>query len=217
MRTDKDHAFALRKRGLSYNAINRKLGVPLGTLSDWFSVISWSQKIQKNLTQKAFLKVYPQLQAMNQARALKWEKWREEARQQARKEFASLIKNRLFIAGIVIYWGEGDRIPKNPIRVSNTDPRMLRIFVDFLKIICELPESKIKAHLILYPDLDETSCKEYWSSLIGVKKIFFNKTQVIQGRHKTKRSCYGICAVEVASRQFKEKMLVWINNFAQAV
>lgn len=217
MRHDKEKVFVLRKRGWSYNLIHKKLGVPRSTLSNWLSGVVWSQTIRKDLTQKAFLKVYPQLQAMNQARIAKWEEWREAARKEAKRDFISLSKNKLFVTGVVIYWGEGDRNPKNPVRVSNTDAQMLKIFVSFLKTICGLPGNKIKAHLTLYPDLNEAVCKKYWSSSIGVDISLFNKTQVIQGRHKTKRLEYGICAVEVASRQLKEKLLVWIKKMPEIV
>jgi hypothetical protein len=217
MRADRGKVFALRKRGWSYNLIHKKLGVPISTLSNWLSEISWSKTIRKDLTQKAFIKVYPQLQAMNQTRMLKWEKWREEARQEAKRDFGSLSQDQLFIAGVVIYWGEGDKNPKNPVRVSNTDPHMLKIFVKFLRAICALSEDKVKAHLVLYPDLDEPTCKKYWSSLIGIRQTLFYKTQVIQGKHKTRRLGYGICTVEVSSRQLKEKMLVWIKNMPQIV
>jgi len=215
MRTDREKVFALRRRGWSYNLIHKKLGVPISTLSNWLSEIPWSKTIQRDLTRKAFLKVYPQLQAMNRARVLKWEKWRGEARQEAERDFTTLAQDRLFIAGIIIYWGEGDKNPKNPVRVSNTDPHMLRIFVRFLRTICALPEDKVRAHLVLYPDLDELTCKKYWSSLIGIDQTLFYKTQVIQGKHKTKRLGYGICSVEVSSRQLKEKVLVWIKNMPQ--
>ncbi|MEK7148973.1 MAG: hypothetical protein AAB796_01045, partial [Patescibacteria group bacterium] len=112
---------------------------------------------------------------------------------------------------------EGDKNPKNPVRVTNTDPHMLRIFREFLKQICKLPDEKIKAHLTLYPDLREHVCKKFWASLIGIKLGYFNKTQYIQGRHKTKRLHSGICTITVSSRQLKEKMLVWIRNFSTAM
>lgn len=217
MRSDREKVFALRRRGWSYNLIHKKLGVPRSTLSNWLSEIPWSKTIRRDLTRKAFLKVYPQLQAMNRARVLKWEKWREEARQEAEKDFIAFSQGRLFITGIVIYWGEGDKNPRNPVRVSNTDPHMLNVFVKFLRTSCGLPENKVKAHLILYPDLDEVACKKYWSSLIGIGQTFFYKTQVIQGRHKTRRLGHGICVVEVSSRQLKEKILVWIKNMPQIV
>ncbi|MDP3772160.1 MAG: hypothetical protein Q8Q94_02160 [bacterium] len=154
---------------------------------------------------------------MNQARTLKWEEWRQETRREAERDFSLLSQNQLFIAGVVIYWGEGDKNPKNPVRVSNTDPHMLNIFVKFLKTTCKLPEDRIRAHLILYPDLDDSLCKKYWSSLIGINQNLFYKTQVIQGRHETRRLGHGICSVEVSSRQLKEKILVWINRMPQAV
>lgn len=215
MRQDKESALALRKRGYSYNFINKKLNVPISTLSDWFSSIRWSQVIKRDLTQRAFEKVYPQLRAMSKARSLMWEKWRERARKEAAIDFKKLSLDPLFISGVMIYWGEGDKIPKNPVRVSNVDPRLLHMFVKFLREKCGLPEGKIKAHLILYPDLTEGECKKYWSTRINVRPQLFNKTQFIKGRHKTRRLNRGICCVEITSRQLKEKILVWIDLFSK--
>lgn len=215
MRKDKRQAFTLRKNGLSYNAISKKLGVPKSTLSEWFSELSWSKSLRKDLTRRAFLKIYPQLQAMNEARSRQWEEWREKARKGALADFQKLRTDPLFVSGVMIYWGEGDRKPDNPVRVSNIDPQMLRIFIKFLRKCCRIPREKIKAHLTIYPDLNESECKKYWIPKIGVKPELFNKTQIILGRHKTKKLHYGICAIEIASRQLKEKLLVWIQKFSK--
>ena len=215
MRKDKKIAIQLRKDGLSYNAISEKLSVPKSTLSEWFSEFSWSAVIKKDLTQKAFEKSYPKLMEMSMVWKTKWEKVRENARNEAEKEFTNLAKDPLFIAGVMIYWGEGDRNLKTPVRVSNTDPEMLRIFVKFLRQICNIPVGKIKGYIVIYPDLDETTCKKYWSAKIGIEPHLFFKTQVIQGRHKTKRLTYGIGAVRVSSCQLKEKMLIWIEKFSK--
>ncbi len=151
---------------------------------------------------------------MARARAVMWAKWRAEARKEATGEFKKLASDPLFIAGVMLYWGEGDKNPVNPVRISNTDSRLVRIFVEFLQKSCGLPKEKVKANLILYPDLNEQMSKKYWSSTTTIPEESFTKTQFIKGRHKTKRLSYGICVVSVSSRQLKEKVLTWIESFA---
>ena len=215
MRQDKESAFALRKRGYSYNFIHKKLNLPISTLSDWFSSIRWSQVIKRGLTRRAFEKVYPQLRAMSKARSIMWEKWRERARKEAATDFKKLSLDPLFISGVMIYWGEGDKNPKNPVRISNTDPRMLKIFVKFLTICCRVSKDKIKGYVIIYPDLKEETCRVYWSQKMDISISNFYKTQHIIGRHKTKRLGYGIGVVSVGSRQIKEKILKWIELYSK--
>lgn len=217
MRKDKKLALRLRKRGLSYHAINRKLGVPKSTLSDWFSELPWSAALRRDLTKRAFLKVYPQLRAMARAQSLRWERWRRAAREDAVHSFPKFRSDPLFIAGVMLYWAEGDRMLYSPVRVSNTDPDILRILVTFFKEKCKVPKEKIKAHLILYPDLSEKICRKYWSLRIGIPEGFFNKTQFIRGRHPKRRLSHGICAIEIASRQLKEKLLVWIKKISSII
>ena len=214
MRNDKHLAIRLRKRGNSYNSISKELDIPKSTLSKWFSDIDWSRNIKKELSRKANYIAGKRLRLLNKAREQKWAEWREEARRQARDVFPILKQNLLFIAGIMIYWGEGDSNIKNSlVRLSNTNPDMLRIFSLFLREICSIPKARIKLTMILYPDLNTNKCKHFWSSIIGLPQDQFYKTQVIYGKHPTKRLSYGICSMTVASRQLKEKIFIWIDLF----
>ncbi|MEK7108760.1 MAG: hypothetical protein AAB844_01445 [Patescibacteria group bacterium] len=154
---------------------------------------------------------------MQRANAVRWERWREAARQQARIEFKRFRSDPLFVAGVMLYWGEGDKIPNNPVRVSNTDSRLLRVYVRFLLKYGCLPDRKIRAHLIRYSDLDEQKCVAYWSRVVGIRQKFFYKTQLINGKPKNRRSHHGICVVGVSSRQLKEKLLIWIQAFAETL
>lgn len=214
MRDDKHIAIELRQRGKSYNKIAKELGVPKSTLSDWFSSFNWSQDIKKELTRKANYVARKRLRLINKARREKWERWREKARQQARKDFNQLQKDPLFIAGIMLYWGEGDsKIENSMVRLSNTSPEMMRVFSLFLLNICGVSKEKIRMAMILYPDLNEKKCKHFWSTATGIPKNQFIKTQFIKGKHPTKRLSYGICMINVSSRELKEKIFVWIELF----
>ena len=214
MRNDKHIAVKLRRKGQSYNRISKELGIGKSTLSDWFSEIDWSKEIKAELTRKANYISKKRLRLINKRRKEKWEQWREDARQQARRDFFKLQHNPLFIAGLMIYWGEGDsKMENGNVRVSNTNSDMLRIYYLFLRKICYAPEEKIRAAMILYPDLKERKCKRYWSSSIGIPESHFTKTQFIKGKHPTKRLTYGIGIISLSSRALKEKIFVWIDLF----
>lgn len=216
MRNDKYLAIRLRKQGKSYNKINKELGVPKSTLSDWFSDIIWSREVKKDLSRKALYVARKRLRLINKARREMWEKWREQYRQEAKTEFDSLINNPLFVAGINLYWGEGDSKLKNGrVSLVNTDPRMISLFVRFLQNIAEVPENKIAAWMTIYPDLSEEKCKFFWSQTSRIPPERFLKTQVIKGRHPTKRVENGMCAVIVYSRGLKEKIFTWIDLLSQ--
>ncbi len=145
------------------------------------------------------------------AASKRWEAWRAMARKEAVRQFPVLVHNPLFVAGITMYWGEGDSKIKNPLRLSNTDPRMIRLYVHFLRSVLGVQKQRIRLALILYPDLDDVECKKFWSETAGLSALCFVKTQYIRGYHPTKRLKYGVCVVVVSSRQLKEKVSVWID------
>lgn len=136
---------------------------------------------------------------------------RRVARQEAQKDFLKLIKNPLFIAGLMLYWGEGDSKTKNPIRLSNTDPRMISLYIKFLVKCLNIPKEKLRSNIILYPDLSKRKCINFWIEKTGMPKQQFYKTQFIKGKHPTKRLTNGICMVVYSNREIKEKILVWID------
>lgn len=211
MRNDKHLAIKLRKQGKSYNKISRELNVPKSTLSEWFSDFNWSKNIKKELTLKANYIAKKRLRLINKGRRKMWEEWREEARQKARKDFPLLKNNPLFIAGLMMYWGEGDSKIKNPFRLSNTDPRMIALYTKFLTESLNIPKDNLRPTIILYPDLSEEKCMNFWAATIGIPKSQFYKTQFIKGKHPTKRLSNGICMITCGNRQIKEKILVWID------
>jgi hypothetical protein len=216
MRDDQHLAIKLRKKGVSYNRIQRELGIPKSTICSWFKNEAWSENIKKELNRKALYIAKKRLRSINKSRREEWEKLHRQSQEQAQKEFPSLLKNPLFVAGINIYWGEGDSKLKNGIlRMSNTDPRMINIFVSFLKNIIKVPDENIKIGLILYPDLSESKCKNFWKNITKIPIQKFYKTQFIKGKHPTKKLSYGICMIIISSRNYKEKVIKWIDLFSQ--
>lgn len=211
MRNDKHLAEKLRRIGKSYNAISRELEVPKSTLSDWFSKTTWSKDIKTELTRRANYIAKKRLRLINKERRVIWERWREEAREEARRAFPRLSRDPLFIAGTMLYWGEGDSKLKNPLRLTNTSPQMIALYIKYLITKIGIPKTNLRLTLILYPDLSEKKCKRFWSKAASLPERQFYKTQFIQGRHPTTRLSNGICMVTCSGRRIKEKVMVWID------
>ena len=211
MRFDKEKAFELRRNGKSYKAIQMLLGMSISTLSDWFKDEEWSKEIKHRLASEASAKNSSKLTLMQQARRKKLDTYYKEAKDEAISEYKAFSRNPLFIAGIMIYLGEGDKLSKYRCGISNTEPRMLNIFSRFLQEIGRIDRRKIKVWILLYPDLDDITCRKYWAEASGLSEANFSKSITIKGKSAIRRLNYGVCNMAVYNRYFKEKMLTWLQ------
>lgn len=125
----------------------------------------------------------------------------------------SILKdeNYLYGLGIGIYWGEGDKIRKNAIRVANTDPNLIIQFRRFLLEICQIEPRKIGYSIVCFNDSDVSGVVNYWSNQLGVSTKKFGKIVQIpmQGKGTYKRkSKYGVCTITVSNVKLKD----WITT-----
>lgn len=211
MRYDKNIAIKLRKQRKSYNEINKLLGIPKSTLAGWFKDDIGSQKIKMLLSGKSNKLVAERIKKFVQGNRERWDKIRADIEEEANREFKILSKKPLFIAGTMLYWAEGDNVFKNPLRFTNTNALMISLYVKFLIKILNVPMSDLRANLILYEDLIEKECINFWSQISTISKNQFYKTQFIKGRHKTRRLPHGICMIINTKRKIKIKITIWID------
>ncbi len=211
-------AIELRKEKKSYREIAKLLHVSKSTVSYWLHDIDWSRDIQEQLTERVRLSSQKRLIHLNELKKVKWQRIYQQAETEAREEFGQLKQNPLFVSGICLYWGEGDKnFVNGKVRLSNVDAKLLLIFRVFLQEVCKVERGKINAYVLLYPDLNKELCLDYWSKNIGVEKDKFFKASVIEGRHKKNRLTYGVCSINVSSKYLKKKILVWTDLLANHV
>lgn len=79
----------------------------------------------------------------------------------------------------MLYWGEGYKgsvkRPANRVDFANSDPSMIRIFLEFLRQTYELSESKFRILLYCYSNQDVVNLIDYWSSVTDIPKAQFTK------------------------------------------
>lgn len=214
MRKDKEQAFELRRKNMSYKSISRELGIPLGTLAGWFRNELWSQEIRDKLGIEASLAFPDKLKRIVAANKKRWADTHEAYRQEAVKEFSKLKDDPLFLAGIMLYWGEGEKQQKSSqVRLSNSEPEMLKIFYLFLIKVIKIHPDKIFSWLLLYPDLIDSVQKNFWSKATSIPVGQFKKSIYIKGGHPTKRLSYGVCTIYISSRALKERILKWLELY----
>ena len=215
MRKDKQKALGLRREGKSYNQIGNLLNIPKSTLSDWFKYDIESQQVKNFLTAVNRGISKARLIRLDKVRGQALDQIYKEAEVEAKSEFNLLKYHPLFIAGLMIYWGEGTKSIDQRINISNTDPAMIKVFHRFLMNICNAPLDKIKCALLLYPDLDESECHRYWVTNTSVPLENFTKSTIIQGRHQKRRLQYGICMISFSSKYLKTKLLLWMSIMSE--
>lgn len=206
-------AIRLRKDGNSYMEINRSLGIAKSTLSLWFAEKSWSIKLRSKL-----LKSYKEnsrigLVFANLERIKRKEERHKTFISDAKSEFMKLMKDPLFLVGLSIYWGEGDKSNQGRVSVVNTDPELILTIKMFYERCLNISIEKLRVGLFVYRDLDVIFVKNYWSDKLNIPTKQFIKTQILESRSKlTKnKSKYGVCSLYFSSTEFSIKIREWIK------
>ena len=210
MRYDKVKAFELRKNGKSYREIQAILGMSRSTLCEWFRNEKWSTHI-KRLNNVAQIKIsIEHLKKLNEGRSRVLQGKYREMEEEATREFEIYKKEPLFMAGLMLYAGEGDKLTKHIIRLANTDFGLHRVFINFITKFMSIKMENLRFSILLYPDLDIEDCKIKWSQEVNIPLSNFHKPQVIKGKSKIRRLHFGVGSTILSSSFLKRKLLRWI-------
>ena len=212
MRHDKDIAFKLRRKGKTYRQIEKELNVSRSTLCEWFRNEVWSDHITKSNTNSHIKRSTEHLIKLNEGRKRILEIKYNQVEIDAANEFEKFKTDPLFMAGLMLYAGEGDRLDRCSIRFANIDFDLHKIFLNFIDHFMNIDNKRIKFGLLLYPDLNVEQCKKKWSSELKISQENFHKPQVIFGKHKTRRLHFGVGTVIISDSFLKRKLLYWINK-----
>lgn len=207
----------LRKAGKSYADINREIDVPKSTLSYWLGNKKWSQQIRKELHEKWKEIDTNRLIKINKNRRFITEIKYDGYRKMANTQFKKLVNDPLFLIGLSLYWGEGEKAHNGRVGLVNTDVNILKTIVNFYRRILLVPEEKLRAALFIYQDIDGNRALRFWSRNLKIPRSQFIKTQVLPSRSKLthKKVKYGVCNAYFSNTELSIKMRQWINLLAQ--
>lgn len=170
---DKQKAITMRKSGMSYSQIKEKLKVSKSTLSGWLYDMPLSEKRIRELRADSPIRIEKYRNTMRVKRDAK----NLEAYNIIAKRIGKISDREFLIAGLFLYWAEGSKTRKFTIGLTNTNPSMLVIFIQWLKFF-DVPKSRIKIHLHLYSDMNIKKQMNFWSKTLNVPISQFRKPYI---------------------------------------
>ena len=225
MRTEKQKAIELRKKGKSYSQIAKELCLSKSTLSYWLNGIKLSKNAQNILAERSYRKSTEALIKRNKNQTALAAERANEIRNLAKKEFRKLVKKPLFLAGISLYWAEGYKKGAEGskwkcVDFANSDPEMIVIMMHFFLKTCGIGISKIKAQLIAHENVDINSAVDYWSIKTKIPKNNFIKTFIsIKRKSSNKRKnsnlTHGTLHIRINDVSFFFRVIGWIDGLKE--
>lgn len=116
--------------------------------------------------------------------------------------------SRQQLIGITIWWSEGTKSRRDvrwknavtyPVEVTNTNPVLMKVFLNFLREDIGIDESKLRVQIQVHEGDDVEELEKYWSNICGVDRTFFNKTIVRPIGNKAGKS-KGTCKVRFSDK-----------------
>ena len=91
----------------------------------------------------------------------------EEMRRAGVAAVGRLTDRELLLVGTALYAGEGSKTP-GEVRFANSDPRMIVVFVEWMRRCFDVPLESFRMRLYLHEGLDLDAANRFWSDLTGI-------------------------------------------------
>jgi transcriptional regulator with XRE-family HTH domain len=205
-----------REQGLPVKAIAKIVGVAPSSVSVWVRDVPLTPDQLQALRQ-----MNP---AYNrQLRGATRNAERGRARRRAfQEEGRALARNgdALHVTGVMLYWAEGDKGSKNCARLSNSDPDLLRVFVEFLRTHLAVPDDKLRVTCHLFADHLERQfeIEQFWLDLLDLPrsclcKSFVNVYSKYSQKKRQNKLPYGTTRVSVSSTRVVQSIYGSIQEY----
>jgi len=203
---DREGAIKLRFQGKSYSQIKNILGVGKSTLSYWLRDYPLSEKRIRELRDKNPIRIERYRATM----AKKKKKRLDELYLKEKKNLLPLTNRDLFIAGLFLYWGEGEKTKETQLALSNTNPAVIKFFIRWLTECLSVSLNQIKIKVHLYSDMSVKKEVDFWSRELSIPKEQFRKPYVKKSSRESitykTRFNHGTCNAIVGGARLAEKI-----------
>ena len=124
------------------------------------------------------------------------------------------------VVGLTIWWTEGTKprydtrwgsIRINTIDVTNTNPQIIKAFLNFLRKDIKIDERRLKLQLHIHEGDDKNLIETYWSKITSIPKSRFNKT-IIRPIGKKPGKSKGTCKIRYTDKKSLDKIISLLDN-----
>lgn len=231
MRKDREQALKLRLSGKSYTQIQNQLRIPKSTLSGWLGNVVIAPELKAKIESRAFIKSREALIKRNIGQTLIAQRRAKSIKEEAKREIQNISARDLHLLGIALYWAEGYKRPimrngremtHHPVSLTNSDPFLVRCFLKFLVEYCDIPLSRVKVGLRIFPHQNESIVKKFWHDQTNIPLENFNKTLRIVsksslGKRPFNRLENGVVQISVADTKLYHRIMGYIEKIKELV
>jgi len=193
-----EKARRLKKKGLSAKNIEKLLGIGDTT------ILRWCRDIPSDNPTHLF---YQQRQ--------------EKIKNKESRTISNfkLTSNIAKIFASLLYWCEGHRYPSsNFVGFANSDPLIVRTFLELFRKGFQPKEDKLRVHLQLHTTHDKKKMTTFWSKLLKIPKTQFYKPTITPPTGRMKRYNYkGTCTIRYYDVSFVFKMMGIYEELARKI
>ncbi|WP_329026027.1 MULTISPECIES: hypothetical protein [unclassified Streptomyces] len=132
------------------------------------------------------------------------ERERQQTKRDAAAEIGTMTERELLMLGVGLYWAEGTKAKPHRLqeRVTfiNSDPRMIRVFLAWLRLLNVSPE-QLRFHVHIHESADVPEAERFWREEVGRSGSFgkttLKKHNPTTNRKNTGEHYHGCLAVRV--------------------
>lgn len=206
----KRKVISLRKEGKSYGDIRKILKVSKGSLSLWLKdvLLTDDQKLALKDRRKIAVETY------RKTMKLKRQRRNSEYYKNQVNKWVPLSEREMFIAGLFLYLGEGNKVSRSSIGITNTDPSVVKFALYWIINSLKIPKNKIRIQLHLYGDMDFENEISFWLKELKMKRTCLVKPYIKKSFRTSldqKGYGHGTCGLFVYNTVIKENILMAIR------
>ena len=203
-------AIELRKQGKSYGQIRQIVKVSKSTLSLWLRNIPLTEK---------------QILGLKEIRIRATERYRETMRIKRLRKVSGYYKDQsekllpltereLLIAGLFLYLGEGNKVSRSSVGITNTDPSVIKFALYWIINCLKVPAGKVRVQLHLYDDMDIKRETDFWLNELNLPKSCLMNAYIKKSTRESidqKGFGRGTCGLWVHNTVLKENLMMAIR------
>lgn len=115
----------------------------------------------------------------------------------------------LFGMGLGLYWGEGTKKNLTAVRLGNTDPALIRKFLEFLYQTYSVKKEKVRFGLQIFSDMKPGEALAFWCRHLNATRKQFGKVIVTPARglgtYRSK-TLHGVITVYISNTKLRNEL-----------
>jgi len=220
---EKEKAIKLRKEGKTYSEILSVVRVAKSTLAIWLQSVNLSQKQRQRITQKRLNCSQKGGEVRKRQRIEK----QKDIILKSKLDIGDISERELFLMGVVLYWAEGSKEkeyhPGSQLRFANSDPSMIKLFLEWLKLV-GVEKERINFDIYVHTNNKYRISEiiKYWSKIVSTPenlfKVYFKKNIVNTKRRNVEPDSYfGLVRIYVKeSSDLVRKISGWVEGILES-